>query len=412
MQIHTTPTGDHFAVIPTEHMRNGPHLNRTFTVRRKAAKRTFPWDLPGEEIQIARPRPQDEDDHIRATKRPRLEEPLPTPTDEVTTENTAHDTTVALPAQNTAAAATTESADSDSVTDMHPIPRATGTSHYWTSVEDAQLTRAVTTTPKKKYKGEFNLDWVAISAQVSGRTKTQCNNRWRSTLDPNIDRANGRTGSWAEDEDINLTDAVRAHGAKNWKKIAALVPGRTKRQCHKRWCDTLSSTNDSVTARAGIWTEDEDIQLKNAVHKHAGKDWAAIAILVSGRTREQCHNRWHRSLDPSIDQTLGRSGKWKEDEDIKLKNAVHKHGGKNWAAIAALVPGRTSSQCSNRWHRVLDPSISPTANRRTGKWNEDEDTKLKNAVHKHGGEEWAAISALVPDRTMNQCRGRWHYALA
>jgi hypothetical protein len=38
---------------------------------------------------------------------------------------------------------------------------------------------------------------------------------------------------------------------------------------------------------------------------------------------------------------MARTGKWAEDEDIKLKDAVETHGGNNWGAIAALVPGRT-----------------------------------------------------------------------
>ena len=46
MQGPATPTTeDNEAYIPTELVRNGPDLNRTTTVRRKAAKRTFPWDL-------------------------------------------------------------------------------------------------------------------------------------------------------------------------------------------------------------------------------------------------------------------------------------------------------------------------------------------------------------------------------
>jgi hypothetical protein len=32
-------------------------------------------------------------------------------------------------------------------------------------------------------------------------------------------------------------------------------------------------------------------------------------------------------------------GTWSEDKDIKLKDAVQRHGGKDWGAIAALVPG-------------------------------------------------------------------------
>jgi hypothetical protein len=88
----------------------------------------------------------------------------------------------------------------------------------WTEDEDNRLEKAIEMRGCK--------DWAAIASLVPGRTKIQCWNRWKDTLDSNIDRANGRTGSWAEDEDLKLKAAVQTHGGKNWNKIAALVPGR------------------------------------------------------------------------------------------------------------------------------------------------------------------------------------------
>jgi hypothetical protein len=124
--------------------------------------------------------------------------------------------------------------------------------------------------------------------------------------------------------------------------VAALVPSR----------------NITRTAgRVGKWTEGEDIKLKDAVRTHGGKNWGKIAALVLSRTETQCSTRWHRVLDRSIDRANVRTGIWTEDDDIKLKDAVQIHGGKNWGAIASLVSCRTRSQCNQRWHRVLDPSI-------------------------------------------------------
>jgi hypothetical protein len=98
----------------------------------------------------------------------------------------------------------------------------------------------------------------------------------------------------------------------------------------------------------GKWTTDEDSTLKDAVEKHNGKNWAAIAALVPGRTRKQCVNRWHDKLRPKTEKTTARLGTWEKYEDITLKDAVEKHNGKNWAAIAAFVPGRTKQQCVYR----------------------------------------------------------------
>jgi hypothetical protein len=115
-------------------------------------------------------------------------------------------------------------------------------------------------------------------------------------------------------------------------------------------------------------------------------------------------------LDPSIARVNERSVKWRDDENIKLKDAVQRHGGKNWDAIAALVPGRTPTQCCSRWHDGLNPSID-RANECMGKWAEDEDTKLKDAVETYGGKKCGVIAALVPGRTKSQCCSRWTYAL-
>jgi hypothetical protein len=49
-----------------------------------------------------------------------------------------------------------------------------------------------------------------------------------------------------------------------------------------------------------------------------------------------------------------------------LKDAVQTHGGKNWVAIVALVPGRTKKTCCNRWqHDIMERNID-SASGRTG----------------------------------------------
>jgi hypothetical protein len=44
---------------------------------------------------------------------------------------------------------------------------------------------------------------------------------------------------WTAVEDSKLKDAVRMHGVKDWFAVAARVPGRTKEQCNNRWRDVL-----------------------------------------------------------------------------------------------------------------------------------------------------------------------------
>jgi hypothetical protein len=389
------------ASIPTEHMGEGsddpddPDLNVTVVVRRKAAKRTSPWDLAAGELILVSPPPQPEE--IPAAKKPRLEEPFSASTDEAGTKISSRDTN--------AVSLHDDDADDDDHVDVDDNPikgtRATG---LWTPEEDAKLNSAVTKTCKKKHGKEYN--WVAIAALVPGRTKGQCKNRWHGALVRRIDRANEGTGNWLEDEDIKLKDAVQTYSCKDWDAVAVLVPGRTKKQCCNRWHGALDPSIDQVSGRPGKWAEDEDSKLKDAVQTHGCKNWGAIAALVPGRTNRQCWSRWHQTLDPRINRANERTGKWAEDEDRKLKDAVQTHGGKNWVKIATLVAGRTEKQCYDRWNDVLDPSID-RVNGHKGKWTEDEDSKLKDAVHTHGGNNWAAIAALVPGRTKTQCCSRW-----
>jgi hypothetical protein len=385
--------------VPTaEAVSSDPNMNRTVVVCRKAAKRTLPFDLAAGELLLV--------SHIPARKKPRLEKPLPTTTDEAASKTASHDVSVGLPPH----AAGGDDANVDSVTDTQPNAVATRVNGRWTTDEDAQLTSAITNTCKKKWGNEYKTDWVAVAAMFSDRTNIQCWNRWKDVLDPNIDRGSGRKGKWAEDEDRKLKDAVQTRGDKDWVAVAALVPGRTNRQCWNRWKDVLDPNIDRGSGRKGKRAEDEDSKLKDAVQTHGDKDWVAVAALVPGRTKKLCWSRWYDALNPSIALTILRKGSWTAVEDIKLKDAVQMHGCRNWAAIAALVPGRTTVQCHIRWKDVLDPSIDQVT-ARMGKWAEEEDIKLKDAVQMHGGKNWGAIAALVPGRVEKQCHNRWQQVL-
>jgi hypothetical protein len=402
------------ASVPTETTvySNGTHWDRTVNVRRTAAKRTNPFHLTAEELLIvpsssssssssppqdedipARkkqrleepfpktadlrkstrllgkklpryfaslpPPPQDED--IPARKKPRLEEPFPTTrartrsttTNEAAGTTSSPDISVDLPLPVTDD--DDDDANADSVTDTQSNAGATG---CWTLAEDAKLTCAMKNTCKKKHGSEYKTDWVSVAALVPGRTRGRCRSRWHDALDPSIGRANGRTGKWTGDEDSKLKDAVQTHGGKDWAAIAALVPGRTRGQCCHRWHNVLDRSTDPAMARAGKWTEDEDSKLNDAVQMHGSKNWVTVAALVPGRTNIQCGDRWHHALDRSTDPAMARAGKWTAVEDRKVKGAVQTHGGKDWAAIAALVPGRTKQQCRDRWKKHMDPNRS------------------------------------------------------
>jgi hypothetical protein len=215
--------------------------------------------------------------------------------------------------------------------------------------------------------------------------------RAASLLSTVTSRASAR--SWKGEEDKKLTEAVKKHGEKwNWVAVARMVPGRTDKQCRQRWVRNLK---DVAGKTVGRWIAGEDAKLIDAIKKH-GKNWVAVATLVPGRTGLQCWSRWTQTLD-----TAGKTtGRWIPGEDAKLIDAMKKHG-ENWVAVATLVPGRTHLQCRSRWVRTLD-----TAGKTTRRWIPGEDAKLIDAMKKHG-ENWVAVAKLVPGRTGLQCWSRW-----
>jgi hypothetical protein len=150
------------------------------------------------------------------------------------------------------------------------------------------LISTVKKTCKQKNGEEYRTDWVAIAALFPVRTKDSCKNRRRSALDSKSDKTIVHVGKWTKDEDSTLKEAVTKHHGKNWEEISALVTGRTKKQSMSRWHGALESKSEEMTAHVGKWTKEEDSTLKDAVEKHNYENWAAISALVPGRTKQQC----------------------------------------------------------------------------------------------------------------------------
>jgi 3-keto-L-gulonate-6-phosphate decarboxylase len=354
------------------------------TMRRRIGKRTYPWPTAAAaEIPTLPPPPPPppEDEDPPAAKKPRLQVPSITITSAAigkdgaervtTTDSRADDTPATVP-----------------VTPHTPailLPRAGRVSHvprrnWWKREEDAKLIEAV-----KKY----GTVWVAVATMVPDRTNIQCHYRWNQSLDPD--------NKWTPEADTKLIEAVQKHGT-DWVAVSTLVDDRTKHQCRQRWTQTL---DPAVVKSAGKWTKEEDKELTEAMKKH-GTHWVAVSALVDGRTNLQCRQRWAKTLDPAIEKS---AGKWTQEEDTKLTKAVQKHG-TAWVTVAALFRGRTNVNCRRRWTQTLDPNIGKSA----GKWTKEEDTTLTEAVQKHGTAAWLAVAALV-GRTNIQCRNRWVQAV-
>ena len=99
-----------------------------------------------------------------------------------------------------------------------------------------------------------------------------------------------------------------------------------------------------------------------------------------------------------------RARRWTREEDHRLAAAVQVHGTANWPVVATVVGGgRTRSQCSQRWHRGIDPKISKC------NWSREEEQKLLDAVQTFGNKAWTRIAVEMKNRSDVQCRFRYRF---
>jgi hypothetical protein len=225
-----------------------------------------------------------------------------------------------------------------------------------------------------------------INAQIVGaRTRRKVATRTRPFFLPNV-AAENPTLSPPDDEDPPAAKKPRLEAPTGIFNTAGGV-------VHAHTTDTVTADlpedtpPDAVTPAASLprtvafraprrrWTPEEDAKLTEAV-QNLGKTWLAVAVLVPGRTDRQCRLRWVQTLDP-VNGSKGKRRSWKPEEDAKLTEAVHKLG-KDWVAVAAIVPGRTNEQCRLRWVHSLDPANGNTGKPRS--WTAEEDAKLTEAV--------------------------------
>ena len=127
---------------------------------------------------------------------------------------------------------------------------------------------------------------------------------------------NGSSAEWTESEDELIVQTVSSLGCK-WRKISALLPGRSDDAVRNRWAKLLRERPDlevppdvkckpkKVSAPAKpraedephrqCWSREEDQLILLSV-ADVGSKWALIAALMSNRTEHGVRNRYNRLM--------------------------------------------------------------------------------------------------------------------
>ncbi|KAB5575476.1 hypothetical protein GE09DRAFT_1092176 [Coniochaeta sp. 2T2.1] len=152
---------------------------------------------------------------------------------------------------------------------------------------------------------------------------------------------------WTKSEDEMLRNwaevQITTQGAvKNWNDAAALLPGRTNKDCRKRWHKVRQDI------RKGAWMPEEDEKLQQAV--------------------AQAGLKWQQVLGPDRNH-----GPWTPEEDKILQDAIQKYGN-NWKQIGLTeLPDRSTHDIRNRSVALSRRSRSSVTSRKPAQQRHEND---------------------------------------
>jgi len=168
----------------------------------------------------------------------------------------------------------------------------------------------------------------------------------------------------------------------------------------ERMKNSLKTRKPRRSPVGGKWSQEEDLTLLRLVGKYGPKNWKLIAQELGGiRDKVQCLHRYNKVLKPGI-----QKGSWTEVEDAILLDAVRTYRNApriKWCEVAKNLHGRIGKQCRERWNNHVNPDIKKTS------WSSEEDDMLFRSQLVFGN-RWSEISKLLPGRTENNVKNRFH----
>ncbi|ERF74165.1 hypothetical protein EPUS_09249 [Endocarpon pusillum Z07020] len=166
---------------------------------------------------------------------------------------------------------------------------------------------------------------------------------------------------WTEEEDQILrreADFQLSRGSLNdWNRIAAKLPGRTNKDCRKRWSKIPGHINKVGHTLPRAWGH----VMQTVSTSPPAWEGRELALTID----VECAKRWHHSLDPSLDHS-----EWVPEDDARLLAAVASCG-RVWKTIGKKeFPGRSATELKNRYviiDRKRQQSDDPSAPRTASK---------------------------------------------
>jgi hypothetical protein len=170
-------------------------------------------------------------------------------------------------------------------------------------------------------------------------------------------RTCGQPFHWTEAEEKRLAVVVVTCGEKNWDMVATMMPNRSKAACRRKWILTANG-----------WTPNEDMPLREAVAACGEGNWDEIAARMLGHTALACQVRWAIITENHNNGSTKQPAKplpWSDEEEKRLVHAIFTCGIEAWAAVDALVMGRSGVACREKWRMMM------------GTWSLEEDLELR-----------------------------------